>query len=689
MKRIKKPVTVLLAAAILITLCSCNINTKSSSAYHGQWIDSNLFENIDKMASANLKDDYAAATNYEWASEQVEDFTYYIGPQGDSMRRVAQNKRAMIEDESFQNPNIEVVRTADELFSDWDYRDSLGVEPLMKYFAYIDEIRNIDDVSAYMIDNDKNPFAMSLVDLSYSYASSPDNMQVLFISRPYLSLEDINYYVVLSKDGQKKKEMIETELIYILGRCGYSEQEIKRTIDDCYNFESKIVYLDYTNNSSTALPNDYKSLNDVIEISGNYPLKQMLDHYHITDCDHIAGEFPYLGQLEKIYTQDNVAIMKSYFKVRLALESLCYLDSGCYDILKDSAIDRSDMCSERIDEDPDYYFFKQVQETSLTAAMDQAYLDYYFDQATYNQVVDLIHIIKEKYAVLLNENEHISDESKKLLCEKLYAIRENVMLPSNTADFSGVELMTKAEGGTYLDAMCVFSRLHYEHIGEVVQMEYDRYFWDIYDGKHSTTITNAFYEPNLNSIFIYIGILTAPYYSPDYSPEEKLGYYGFVLAHEISHAFDTNSINADKDGNTNYNFIPENEKSFMEITGSKILSYFRGIEPFEGSGTYIPSSTIAFEVIADTQGVKICLLIAKDYEDFDYDLFFRSYSSHFRFLTTRNQQIRYMKSKNNPHPLDYQRINYTLMQFDEFIETYDIKPGDGMYLPPEDRTIIW
>ena len=43
----------------------------------------------------------------------------------------------------------------------------------------------------------------------------------------------------------------------------------------------------------------------------------------------------------------------------------------------------------------------------------------------------------------------------------------------------------------------------------------------------------------------------------------------------------------------------------------------------------------------------------------------------------------------NPHPLHYLRINYTLRQFDEFIETYDIKPGDGMYLEPGQRILIW
>ena len=683
MEKNKKTVSVLLAATMLISLCSCNGNTVTTSKYHGQWIDSNLFENIDKMASANVKDDFAAAVNYEWATQQVEDYTYDIGTFGQVKSNVVQNKRAMIEDESFQNKNIEIVRTAYELYSDWDYRDSLGVEPLMKYFTFIDDIRDIDDVSAYMIDNDRNPFAMSLVELNSGFINDLDDYQVLGISKPFFSLEDCSHYVVLSEDGYKTKEMVVARINYMLGRCGYSDKEIEKTISDCFSFESQLANLSYAGIDSTP----FVSLNDVLEMSGNYPLKDMLEHYNMTNCEHFNGDYTYISNLGSVYTQKNIDGIKAYFKVRLALESINYLDSGCHNVFMDSDIDRADMFAEHIDEDPDCYFFTLIQKTSLSAAMDQAYLDYYFDQATYDEIKELIQVIKEKYEILINENENLSDESKKAICEKLYAIKENVFLPTNTADLIGVELKTKAEGGTYLDAMCVFSRIRYEHIGDVVQMKCDRSFWDIYDGSNSTTITNSVYYGPKNSIFIYLGLMTEPYYMPGLSIEEKLGSFAFILAHEISHAFDTNGIGFDKDGKTTNDLISKEDMSSWNQASIKIIGYFSGIEPFEGSGKY-NNSFIKTEVIADNQGFKACLMIAKDYEDFDYDLLFRSFASSFKQIITKDKQFKTMKTMDNPHPLYYLRINYTLMQFDEFVETYDIKPGDGMYLDPEQRSLV-
>ena len=164
MYKIRKPVALLLVAFMLLAKCSCSGEEENGgnilrNTYFDSWIDSSLFDNVGKMANAKLKDDYAAAVNYDWAKVQKEDHSYSISALGEGLRRIVKNVRTMIDDESVQNKNVDLLRTADGLFNDWEYRNKLGVEPLKKYLAYIDEIKTLDDVSAYMLDNDKNPFA--------------------------------------------------------------------------------------------------------------------------------------------------------------------------------------------------------------------------------------------------------------------------------------------------------------------------------------------------------------------------------------------------------------------------------------------------------------------------------------------------------------------------------------------------
>ena len=85
--------------------------------------------------------------------------------------------------------------------------------------------------------------------------------------------------------------------------------------------------------------------------------------------------------------------------------------------------------------------------------------------------------------------------------------------------------------------------------------------------------------------------------------------------------------------------------------------------------------------------MKCMLAIAAEQEGFDYDAFFRQFASLWRTKMLPNALI--MTLATDPHPLGCLRTNVTVQQFEEFYETYDIQPGDGMYLAPEDRISVW
>ncbi len=688
MIKLKKPAAVILTAVMMLSFCSCSEGQgkeqqQSGDGYHFHWKDYALFETVGDSAKVELKDDFAAAVNYEWASKQKEDFTYPISSIGEVNRKVVHNKRAMVDDKSFQNKNIELIRTMDGLYNDTKYKDSLGVEPLKKYLGYIDGIKTLDDVTAYMTDNARNPFAVSLVELDYYENESLDGEVALDIQLPYLSLEKQEYYISVSNDGLKKKDTREKQLRYLFERCGYDQKEIDKVISGSFRFESKLASLDYS------YITDYttvKTRAEVLEMAGNYPFKELLNHYKITTCDNFMGEFAFLDKLESIYRQNNVEDMKAYFKAALALKSILILDTDAYNFYQDSNLDRTNQFAKRIDREQDYYFFYLLGQTPLTAAVDQAYIDYYYDEATHKEIKDFIRQIKEKYLILIDSNKNLSDASKKAVREKLSKMGENVMLPSNKADFSDVELKTKEEGGSFLDAMGEIKRKGYEHVGEMVQTHLGRSFWDIYNPDLSTTEVGASYFRMQNTIYIKMGILVDPIYNNSAPIEKKLGSFVAVLGHEISHAFDVNNISMDADGKKT-DIVTKEEMSFVQDMKERIQSQFAGYEPFEGCGGYSSACDVAGEVIADAEGVKVALMIGKDIEGFNYDLFFRSYAEFWRTIETKARQKDDVA--NDEHPLDYLRINYTMLQFDEFIETYGIKPGDGMYMDPSQRILIW
>ncbi|MCR5544279.1 MAG: M13 family metallopeptidase [Eubacterium sp.] len=682
MKFYKKVIVVILVICMMLSCTGCDENPKTVDGFTYQWINSSIFETIDKTADISLKDDFAAAVNHDWSTRQIRDFSYNIGPFGDTSKTVMENKRALIEDETVHDNNIEIIRVADGLF-DMEYRDSLGVEPLKKYLEYIDDIKSLDDVSAYMIDNDRNPFAASLVDINYLNDEAVDDVLTLNITRPELTLEDNEYYVEINDEGFMRRQKVESRVTYILDRCGYSMSEINKIITRGFRFESELVHLDFAD--FTDYKNAY-SKDEILDIAKSYPLDEMLEHYSLTNCEYFTGELSYLGYLKDIYKEENVLDIKSYFIMRLCLDSMQFLDSGAFDCLMETNLDLTNPYEERIEKDQEYYFDLALKKSNLSAALDQAYIEYYFNENVYDDMIGMIHDLKAMYKKEISSSSTLTDDGKKAVINKLENISEFVMKPSNTADYSDVDLIPAEEGGSFLDAICQLSKKKYLHISDMVQNYKSKICWDIYASDTSTTNTNSYYYPPMNSIFIDIGILAEPAYSVDDPYEKRLAYIGTILGHELSHAFDSHGIHYDSVGNFKDIISSDELKNWSDMS-NRIFNQLGSFESFEGAGKYTKTNDITGETIADIEGTRVCLMLAKNRESFDYDAFFRYYAEHWAKLEAKRDII--YRIKNDPHPLNYLRVNYVLMQFEEFYDTYDIGPGDGMYIEPEYRVVIW
>ena len=96
---------------------------------------------------------------------------------------------------------------------------------------------------------------------------------------------------------------------------------------------------------------------------------------------------------------------------------------------------------------------------------------------------------------------------------------------------------------------------------------------------------------------------------------------------------------------------------------------------------------IEVEAVADLAGVKAMMGLLEQKGSVDYDLYFRTYAAVWRSVNTREYEL--ARLIGNPHPLSYLRVNAVLQQFRQFMDTYGITEGDGMYLAPEDRVTVW
>jgi putative endopeptidase len=193
---------------------------------------------------------------------------------------------------------------------------------------------------------------------------------------------------------------------------------------------------------------------------------------------------------------------------------------------------------------------------------------------------------------------------------------------------------------------------------------------------------NCFYIPDNNSIIISGSFLKA-LYRKDVPFETNMGMIGFVIAHEISHLFDNNGAQFNENGNV-VDWWTDEDKAEFNRRVDRLVGYFKAIHPWEGAD--LSASILPAEACADMAGMKCILRIAAQRQDFDYDLFFRSFAG--LWLDKMDDSYADLLILDS-HPMDYLRVNCTLQQFDEFLDFYEITEGDGMYLAPSDRVAIW
>lgn len=199
-----------------------------------------------------------------------------------------------------------------------------------------------------------------------------------------------------------------------------------------------------------------------------------------------------------------------------------------------------------------------------------------------------------------------------------------------------------------------------------------------------TAQVNAYYDFQDNSINILAGMLSGEIYNEDMSYEQMLGAIGTVIGHEISHAFDPDGAQFDKEGAI-ANWWTDEDYAAFQVRAAKLAAWYDGFIPAEG--VTCSGKQVQGEAIADMGGMKCMLGIAAQREDFDYDLFFRQYATLYREKELPALFI--VQVTIDVHPLCYLRVNATLAQFDEFVDFYGIKEGDGMYIAPEDRVAVW
>ena len=653
------------------------------------WINSSILGEVTDEVNAELKDDFFLNVNHDWLRDAKLRPGYPTETPIFDAVDIVKNRclefltdKTLKFDDAVLSHDVDLIQGYYDLFLDWEGRNKLGVEPLRPLVEKIKAISNLDELTEFLLSEEARENGLGLFGVKVSIDSIDSSSYGVEISSTDLSLEDSDEYKILTENGKRVKKAVDDKASYMLGRIGMDESEIKSVIESSFEFETKISksmmgVLEANDPDSLMKTINPTTANDIKNMEGKLPIAEYMDKYGYSVSKLMNLQEPnWLKSFAELYNDENLDIMKAYLLTSVARDYINKTDEEAF--RKYQAIENEQRGITESQPDTDLAF--QETKKILPPSFARIYVKKYITPEMKEEIREFCQESVDAYREMLQGIDWMTEETKKAAINKLDHIKIHSLYPEKWDDDSVFQIKSKENGGTYLDAQKSLIKGIIARQMSHINGKVDNDIWQI-----DILETNAFYAAFENSVNIIPGYFCDVTYRSDMSIEEKYGAIGTVIGHEISHAFDTNGSQYDEDGNVKDWWTKEDKEEFRK-RAAKLVAYYDNVVAFD-DGTKYSGQMVQTEAIADIAGMKVMLILAKKVPNFDYDKFFRAHEKMWARVYTIEAAENAVLT--DTHPLHYLRGNVTVQQFDEFLETYGIKEGDGMYVAPEDRISVW
>ena len=324
---------------------------------------------------------------------------------------------------------------------------------------------------------------------------------------------------------------------------------------------------------------------------------------------------------------------------------------------------------------------------ALGDIIGELYVAKHFPPAAKERMTQLVKNLQVALGERIDAQEWMSDETKKAAHEKLNTFTVKIGYPDKWDDYSGLVIDPALSYAENCRRMSEFG--WNKHVNEKWGKPVDREEW------HMTPQTvNAYYNPTTNEICFPAGILQYPFFDMDEDDAFNYGAIGVVIGHEMTHGFDDQGRQFDKDGNFANWWTDEDAAKFNERT-QVIVDFFDKIEVLPGLNAN--GKLTLGENIADHGGLMISMQAFKNATKENPLPVINGFTPEQRFYLSysgvwaghvRDEEIRNL-TKSDVHSLSRWRVNGTLPHIDDWYTAFGITEESPMFVPLEERLKIW
>lgn len=321
----------------------------------------------------------------------------------------------------------------------------------------------------------------------------------------------------------------------------------------------------------------------------------------------------------------------------------------------------------------------------LGELVGEMYVEKYFPAAAKERMVKLVKNLQAALGERIDAQEWMSDSTKIRAHEKLATFHVKVGYPDKWKDYSKLEI----KNDSYWANVCRASEWGFNDMYSRIGKPVDKDEWLM-----TPQTVNAYYNPSTNEICFPAAILQPPFFNMEADDAANYGAIGVVIGHEMTHGFDDQGRQFDKDGNLTDWWAPGDADRFKE-RAQVMVDFFNKIEVLPG--LQANGELTLGENLADHGGLNVAYLAfqnaTKDAPLGVVDGFTPEQRFFLAYATLwagniRDEQIR-VYTKSDPHSLGKWRVNGALPHIQAWYDAFHITPSDPLYVAPENRVNVW
>jgi len=583
--------------------------------------------------------------------------------------------------------NAQKIADLYNLVMDTVRRENEGIAPIKPYLARIESIDDRSEIFKTAMDLEFDGLVTGYFGVGIGADMMDSKINTVSVGQGGISLGEKEYYVDNDPATVEIREAFKKHIVRMFTLCGFDEATAQKKMEGVMHIETLIAEKSYNSVQMRDPAANYHKMSyaELLKDYSGIDWNAYFNKMGMIGVEEVDVNQPEpIHEVERLLAELPVEEHKAYLEWQLidgaASQLTAELDKANFDFY-------GGVMSGRKEQQPMWKRATSIVSGVLGEAIGQLYVEKHFPAESKARMEELVKNLQVALGQRIDEQDWMSNATKAAAHEKLDAFYVKIGYPDKWQDYSKLDIDPSKN---FFDNMIEVS--HFA-LADAVERKFKKPV-DNTEWFMTPQTVNAYYNPSTNEICFPAGILQYPFFDMSADDAFNYGAIGVVIGHEMTHGFDDQGRQFDKEGNFADWWAEGDADKFKEHV-QVIVDHFDNISvlpDLKGNG----SLTLG-ENIADHGGLMIAYQAFKNATKDNPLPVINGFTPEQRFFLAyagvwagniRDEEIR-NRTKSDPHSLGRWRVNGTLPHIDAWYDAFGVQPDNELYIAPENRAKIW